>query len=180
MGPVYHRCQQKLSEKCSDVPHTIPLSTKIFRGFCCIAKNQSQSIKYLRFWIPSDLVFTLARDVIQSCRLVGRVDKNCQSSINIREAYCFLARESSDEDVVYTIACAVETTIDASPVLSGASTWKRSRKHVVIVKIPIRRDNSSHRLEHMWVVILSFPIYKGLTKSTTWFLYSQHWFYATV
>ena len=28
----------------------------------------------------------------------------------------FLARESSDEDVVSTVACAVETTIDASAV----------------------------------------------------------------
>ena len=34
----------------------------------------------------------------------------------------FLARESSDEDVVSTVACAVETTIDDSAVLCGGST----------------------------------------------------------
>jgi hypothetical protein len=34
----------------------------------------------------------------------------------------FLARGSSDEDVVSTVACAVETTIDASAVVCGGST----------------------------------------------------------
>ena len=34
----------------------------------------------------------------------------------------FVARESSDEDIVSTVACAVETTIDASVVLCGGST----------------------------------------------------------
>jgi hypothetical protein len=86
-------------------------------------KNQSQTTKYLRFWIPSDLVCCSVRDVrfIESCSLLGIV-KTCQSSIDIREAYHFLATESSDEDVVSTIACAVETTIDVSALLCGVST----------------------------------------------------------
>jgi hypothetical protein len=63
------------------------------------------------------------RDVrfIQSWSLLGVVE-NCQSSVNIREEYCFLARESSDEDVVSTVACAVETTINACAVMCGDFT----------------------------------------------------------
>jgi hypothetical protein len=58
---------------------------------------------------------------IQSWSLLGVVE-NCPSSIDIGEEYRFLARESSHEDVVSTIACAIETTIDASAVLCGVST----------------------------------------------------------
>jgi hypothetical protein len=42
--------------------------------------------------------------------------------MDIREEYRFLARESLHEDVVSTIACAVETTYDAFAVLCGVST----------------------------------------------------------
>jgi hypothetical protein len=42
--------------------------------------------------------------------------------MDIREEYRFLTRESLHEDVVSTIACAVETTIHASAVLCGVST----------------------------------------------------------
>jgi hypothetical protein len=75
--------------------------------------------------IPSGCASFQERHVhlIQSCTsLLGVMCQNCQSSINIREEFCFLARESSDEYVVSTIACAVETTIDACAVLCGVST----------------------------------------------------------
>jgi hypothetical protein len=42
--------------------------------------------------------------------------------MDIMEEYHFLARESLHEDVVSTIGCAVETTIDAFTVLCGVST----------------------------------------------------------
>ena len=43
--------------------------------------------------------------------------------MDMREEHRFLARESSShEDVVSTIPCTVETTIDASAVLCGVST----------------------------------------------------------
>jgi hypothetical protein len=50
----------------------------------------------------------------------------CQKVVNHpstsnREEYRFLARESSDEDVLSTVACAVETMIDAFAVMCGVS-----------------------------------------------------------
>jgi hypothetical protein len=100
-----------------------PIIHQNLQKFSLICKTQSQSTKYLRFWIPSDLVRSLVRDVrlIQSWSLLGVV-KSCQSSMDIREEYRFLARESLHEDVVFSIPCAVETTIDASAVLCVVST----------------------------------------------------------
>jgi hypothetical protein len=59
---------------------------------------------------------------IQSCSLLGVIYQKVQSSINIRGDYHLLARESSDENVVSTVACAVEMTIDACTMLCGVST----------------------------------------------------------
>ena len=107
-------------------------------------QNQSRSSN--NFWVldsfwnsPNRYRSTVVRRdmcvLFSLAAFLGWYVKNCQSSINIREEYCFLARESSDEDFVSTVACAVETTINASAVLCGVSTWTTLPKYVVIVTI---------------------------------------------
>ena len=71
------------------ISHCPPKPSEVF-----VDLQNPESKKYLRFWIPSDLVHSLVRDVhfIQAWSLLGVV-KNCQTSMDIREEYRFLARE---------------------------------------------------------------------------------------
>jgi hypothetical protein len=63
----------------------------------------------------------------------------------------FLARESSDEDVVSIVACNVETTIEACVVLFNGSTWGTLK----------RRLSSSFALDRMTIFRVSTPIAKN-------------------
>jgi hypothetical protein len=67
-------------------------------------------------------------DCIQSCSLLGVIRQKLP-----------ILNQHQDEDVVSTVACTVETTIDACAMLCGVSTLTTSQKKRCHCHIPMTK-----------------------------------------
>jgi hypothetical protein len=101
-----------------------------------IHKTQRRLTKISRFCIPLDLHGspTVTTTMTLLCNSLGRdaclIAALTEATVTagIRQERGFLATESSDEDVVSTVGCNVETTIDAYVVSCRGSTKETSEK----------------------------------------------------